>query len=221
MWTGTLCWCIRPPHSPFTCYSRVYSHLLGIYSMHISLLPVAVSDNICWKMVLTTRMRSTLSQTVQSDWYWNVLDVYCNIPWVVGTSYSSYCQPILWYFIGYELESMWATNYEWFGILSSISDPYCPFYDSTYLFDYCYYPLMTIVWYQPLMAVLALGRMVSFISIGHSSYNEFPSDYLSKPSFSLCYIQHHSLCEHHNETGFVNDLWLTYQQPTSEWSLCH
>ena len=66
------------PH--IACYSRVYSHLLGIYSMHISLLPVAVSDNICWKMVLTTRMRSTLSQTVQSDWYWNVLDVYCNIP---------------------------------------------------------------------------------------------------------------------------------------------
>ena len=39
---------------------------------------------------------------------------------------------------------MWTTNYEWFGILSSISDPYCPFYDSTYLFDCCYYPLMTI-----------------------------------------------------------------------------
>ena len=52
-----------------TCYSRVYSHLLGIYSMHVSLLPVAVNDNICWKMVLTTRMRSTLSQTVRSDWY--------------------------------------------------------------------------------------------------------------------------------------------------------
>ena len=100
------------PFPLIICYSRVYSHLLGIYSMHISLLPVAVSDNICWKMVLTTRMRSTLSQTVQSDWYWNVLDVYCNIPWVVGTSYSSYCQPILWYFIGYELESMWATNYK-------------------------------------------------------------------------------------------------------------
>ena len=73
------------------------------------------------------------------------------------------------------------------------------------------------LWYQPLMAVLALGRMVSFINIGHSSSNEFPSDYLSKSSFSLGYIQHHSLCEHHhNETGFVNDLWLFYQQPTSE-----
>ena len=69
------------------------------------------------------------------------------------------------------------------------------------------------------MAVLAFGRMVSFISICHSSYNVFHSDNLSKPSFSLCYIQHHSLCEHHhNETGFVNDLWLTYQQPTGEWS---
>ena len=78
---------------------------------------------------------------------------------------------------------------------------------------------MTIVCYQPLMAVSVLGRMVSFISICHSSYNEFHSDYLSKPSFSLCYIQHHSLCEHHhNETGFVNTLWLTYQQPTREWS---
>ena len=75
------------------------------------------------------------------------------------------------------------------------------------------------LWYQPLMEVLALGRMVSFISICHSSYNELPSDNLSKPLFSLCYSQHHSLCEHHhNETGFVNDLWLTYQQPTSEWS---
>ena len=73
--------------------------------------------------------------------------------------------------------------------------------------------------YQSLMAVLALGRMVSFINIGHSSYNEFPSDYLSKPSFSLYYIQHHSLCEHHhNETGFVNTLWLTYKKPTSELS---
>ena len=30
------------------CYSRVYSHLLGIYSMHVSLLPVAVNDNIYW-----------------------------------------------------------------------------------------------------------------------------------------------------------------------------
>ena len=67
-----------------------------------------------------------------------------------------------------------------------------------------------------------LGRMVSFINIGHSSSNELPSDYSSKSSFSLCYIQHHSLCEHHhNETGFVNDLWLFYQQPTREWSLCH
>ena len=52
-----------------TCYSRVYSHLLGIYSMHVSLLPVAVNDNICWKMVLTTRMMSPLSETVQSDQY--------------------------------------------------------------------------------------------------------------------------------------------------------
>ena len=80
-------------------------------------------------------------------------------------------------------------------------------------------PVHDHLWYQPLMAVLALGRMVPFISIGHSSYNELHSDYSSKPLFSLCYIQHHSLCEHHhNETGFVNDLWLTYQQPTGEWS---
>ena len=50
-----------------TCYSRVHSHLLGIYSMHISLLPVAVNDNIYWKKALSTRMISTLSQTVHSD----------------------------------------------------------------------------------------------------------------------------------------------------------
>ena len=50
-----------------TCYSRVYSHLLGFYSMRVSLLPVAVNDNIYWKMVLSTRMMSPLSETVQSD----------------------------------------------------------------------------------------------------------------------------------------------------------
>ena len=67
-----------------------------------------------------------------------------------------------------------------------------------------------------------LGRMVSFINIGHSSYNELHSDNLSKPSFSLRHIQHHSLCEHHHsEAGFVNDLWLFFQQPTREWFLCH
>ena len=52
-----------------TCYSRVYSHLLGFYSMRVSLLPVAVNDNIYWKMVLSTRMMSPLSETVQSDQY--------------------------------------------------------------------------------------------------------------------------------------------------------
>ena len=51
------------------CYSRVYSHLLGIYSMHVSLLPVAVNNSICWKKVLSTRMISPLSETVQSDQY--------------------------------------------------------------------------------------------------------------------------------------------------------
>ena len=50
-----------------TCYSRVYSHLLGIDTIPVSRLPVAVNDNIYWKMVLSTRMISTLSQTVQSD----------------------------------------------------------------------------------------------------------------------------------------------------------
>ena len=49
------------------CYSRVYSHLLGIDTIPVSLLPVAVNDNIYWKMVLSTRMISPLSQTVQSD----------------------------------------------------------------------------------------------------------------------------------------------------------
>ena len=55
------------PH--IACYSRVHSHLLGIYSMRVSLLPVAVNDNIYWKMVLSTRMMSPLSETVQSDQY--------------------------------------------------------------------------------------------------------------------------------------------------------
>ena len=41
-----------------TCYSRVYSHLLGIDTIPVSLLPVAVNDNIYWKMVLSTRMMS-------------------------------------------------------------------------------------------------------------------------------------------------------------------
>ena len=50
-----------------TCYSRVYSHLLGIDTIPVSLLPVAVNDNIYWKMVLSTRMMSPLSETVQSD----------------------------------------------------------------------------------------------------------------------------------------------------------
>ena len=36
------------PIPPFTCYSRVHSHLLGFYSMRVSLLPVAVNDNIYW-----------------------------------------------------------------------------------------------------------------------------------------------------------------------------
>ena len=50
-----------------TCYSRVYSYLLGIDTIPVSLLPVAVNDSICWKMVLSTRMISPLSETVQSD----------------------------------------------------------------------------------------------------------------------------------------------------------
>ena len=41
-----------------TCYSRVYSHLLGIDTIPVSLLPKAVNDNIYWKMVLSTRMMS-------------------------------------------------------------------------------------------------------------------------------------------------------------------
>ena len=49
------------------CYSRVYSHLLGIDTMHVSLLPKAVNDSVYWKNVLSTRMISTLSETIQSD----------------------------------------------------------------------------------------------------------------------------------------------------------
>ena len=77
------------PFPLITWYSRMYSHLLGIYSIHVSLLLVAANDITCWKTVLTTRMMSPLSQTVQSDQYWNALALYCNIPWAVDTSYSS------------------------------------------------------------------------------------------------------------------------------------
>ena len=63
-----------------TCYSRVYFHLLGIYSMRVSLLSKAVNDSVYWKMILSTRMISPLSQTVQSDQYWSSLSLYCNIP---------------------------------------------------------------------------------------------------------------------------------------------
>ena len=44
------------------CYSRVYSHLLGIDTIPVSLLPVAVNDNIYWKKALSTRMMSLRSQ---------------------------------------------------------------------------------------------------------------------------------------------------------------
>ena len=50
-----------------TCYSRVYSHLLGIDTIPVSLLPVAANDNIYWKKALSTMMMSPLSETVQSD----------------------------------------------------------------------------------------------------------------------------------------------------------
>ena len=77
------------PFPLITWYSRMYSHLLGIDTIPVSLLPIAVNDSVCWKKVLSTRMMSPLSETVQSDQYWNALDVYCNIPSLVCTSYSS------------------------------------------------------------------------------------------------------------------------------------
>ena len=73
---------------PLSHATRVCT-LLGIDTIPVSLLPKAVNDSICWKMVLSTRMISPLSQTVQSDQYWSSLSLYCNIPWVVDTSYSS------------------------------------------------------------------------------------------------------------------------------------
>ena len=51
------------------CYSRVYSHLLGIDTIPVSLLSKAVNDSVYWKKVLSTRMLLPLSQTVQSDQY--------------------------------------------------------------------------------------------------------------------------------------------------------
>ena len=55
------------PIPPFTCYSHVHSHLLSIDTIPVSLLSIAVNDSIYWKMVLSTRMMSPLSETVQSD----------------------------------------------------------------------------------------------------------------------------------------------------------
>ena len=57
------------PIPRIACYSHVHSHLLGIDTMHVSLLPIAVNDNIYWKKALSTRMMSPLSETVQSDQY--------------------------------------------------------------------------------------------------------------------------------------------------------
>ena len=50
-----------------TCYSRVYSHLLDIDTIPVSLLSKAVNDSVYWNKTLSTRMISTLSQIVQSD----------------------------------------------------------------------------------------------------------------------------------------------------------
>ena len=50
-----------------TCYSHVHSHLLGIDTIPVSLLLKAANDSTCWKKVLSTRMISPLSETVQSD----------------------------------------------------------------------------------------------------------------------------------------------------------
>ena len=46
------------PIPRITCYSHVHSHLLGIDTMHVSLLSKAVNDSVYWKMVLSTRMMS-------------------------------------------------------------------------------------------------------------------------------------------------------------------
>ena len=55
------------PIPRITCYSHVHSHLLGIDTIPVSLLPVAVNDSVYWKKVLSTRMMSPLSETVPSD----------------------------------------------------------------------------------------------------------------------------------------------------------
>ena len=36
------------PIPRIACYSHVYSHLLSIDTMHVSLLPIAVNDSIYW-----------------------------------------------------------------------------------------------------------------------------------------------------------------------------
>ena len=177
-----------------TCYSRVHSYLLGIDTIPVSLLPVAANDNIYWKMILSTRMITPLSEIVQirsvlerpipllqypiSSWHFLLIVMTTDsmvFHWIwtginVGNQLWVIRDPL--FYLRPVFYLLWLHLSLWLSLLPA--------------HDHC-------VWYQPLMAVLALGRMVSFINIGHSSYNVFPSDYLSKPSFSLCYIQHHSL----------------------------
>ena len=59
--------------------------------------------------------------------------------------------------------------------------------------------------YQPLMAVLALGRMVSFISIGHSSYMSFlRTTYHNRHSPYVTFNTIRSV----NITTMKQDLWM-------------
>ena len=70
------------------CYSRVYSHLLGIDTIPVSLLPKAVNDSIYWKKVLSTRMIS-----LRYHKPFNPISIGIPYPFtatsLVGTSYSS------------------------------------------------------------------------------------------------------------------------------------
>ena len=45
----------------FTCYSRMYSHILGVLSIQVPSMQIAaMNDSICWEVVLGMRMMPLL-----------------------------------------------------------------------------------------------------------------------------------------------------------------
>ena len=117
---------------------------------------------------------------------------------------------------------MWTTNYEWFGILSSISDPYCPFYDSTYLFDCCYYPLMTICVISLSWQCLHSGEWYpSSVSVIPHSMSLLRTTYQNRHSPYVTFNTIRSV----NITKMKQDLWIlcdcSFNSQQANYLLCH